>query len=551
MPSQSLRLLAAASVLALGAGTVSAPSATASATPSTGVLAAVQRAAAPVVSASTTWRDARRAAEAALARAQAQLRADDRRAPTTRRTDLTLVLRDLRVGLPYLDAQDRRAAQRIFARPTDGANDPNGNGYSAKPARRVCSTHVCVRWVESTADAVPLADGDSNGYPDQVDLTLAKLTHIWDRIVTQGGYRAPLPDNGRGGDDRLDIYLADIGDEGLFGYCAPEQSGPGRSATGYCVLDNDFSPSQFGSSQTPTANLEVTAAHEFFHAVQFAYDVAEDDWFMEGTAMWMEDQLYDDVNDNVRYLSGSQLTAPTRPVDQPAPGQGGPYVSWIFWRYVTEMFPDEGSTGLPLIMKDTWRRAQAYTAAAPRTYSMRALNRAIAARGTSLAAVFARFGEANRHPDDAYSEGAEQGYPVVPLVADYTLTGSRRTVSEKVATMAHMTNFSVAFRVGTDLTAAGWKIRIPINMPAYARGSRAQLSVVKADGSRARKFVSLDRYGNGVVTAPFRRSEVRRVELTLTNAGQRYSCNQGTYLACQGTSRDNGLKSYFKATISR
>ena len=75
--------------------------------------------------------------------------------------------------------------------------------------------------------------------------------------------------------------------------------------------------------------------------------------------------------------------------------------------------------------------------------------------------------------------------------------------------------------------------------------------MVKADGSRTRKFVTLDRYGNGVVTAPFSRSAVRRVELTLTNGGQRYACNRGTYLSCQGTSRDNGLKSYFKASISR
>ena len=47
----------------------------------------------------------------------------------------------------------------------------------------------------------------------------------------------------------------------------------------------------------------MTAAHEFFHAVQFAYDAADDQWFMESTATWMEDEIYDDVNDNLQYLS--------------------------------------------------------------------------------------------------------------------------------------------------------------------------------------------------------------------------------------------------------
>jgi hypothetical protein len=37
--------------------------------------------------------------------------------------------------------------------------------------------------------------------------------------------------------------------------------------------------------------LKVTAAHEFFHAVQFAYDIGEDGWLMESTATWMEEHV--------------------------------------------------------------------------------------------------------------------------------------------------------------------------------------------------------------------------------------------------------------------
>ena len=89
-------------------------------------------------------------------------------------------------------------------------------------------------------------------------------------------------------------------------------------ASGYCVLDNDFAEAQYGAP--PMHSLRVTAAHEFFHAVQFAYDYGEDPWLMEATATWMEERVADDVNDNRQYLPYGQVGAPgraARPV-QPA-----------------------------------------------------------------------------------------------------------------------------------------------------------------------------------------------------------------------------------------
>jgi hypothetical protein len=87
-------------------------------------------------------------------------------------------------------------------------------------------------------------------------------------------------------------------------------------------------------------------------------------------------------------------------------------------------------------------------------------------------------------------------------------------------------------------------------MPDTARGSRAQLTVVRVGGARERRWVVLNKDGNGVSTAPFRAGDVARVELTLTNAGRRYRCYQGTFQACQGVSRDDGLKTYFRASTS-
>ena len=52
----------------------------------------------------------------------------------------------------------------------------------------------------------------------------------------------------------------------------------------------------------------MTAAHEFFHAVQFAYNAFQDSWLLESTAAWVEDEAFDSVNDNYQYLRSSALT---------------------------------------------------------------------------------------------------------------------------------------------------------------------------------------------------------------------------------------------------
>ena len=75
--------------------------------------------------------------------------------------------------------------------------------------------------------------------------------------------------------------------------------------------------------------LKVTAAHEFFHAVQFAYDIGEDGWFMESTATWMEEHVYDAINDNLQYLATSPLAQPLIPLDQTSGLRV--YGAWIFW----------------------------------------------------------------------------------------------------------------------------------------------------------------------------------------------------------------------------
>jgi hypothetical protein len=70
---------------------------------------------------------------------------------------------------------------------------------------------------------------------------------------------------------------------------------------GYLVLDNDYDPTEFPGT-TPEHDLEVTVAHEYNHILQFGYDAYQDAWFAESTAVWMEDEVYNGINDYLRYV---------------------------------------------------------------------------------------------------------------------------------------------------------------------------------------------------------------------------------------------------------
>jgi hypothetical protein len=48
--------------------------------------------------------------------------------------------------------------------------------------------------------------------------------------------------------------------------------------------------------------LEVTAAHEYNHILQFGMDSWEDGWMFESTATWAEDKVYPSINDYLNYM---------------------------------------------------------------------------------------------------------------------------------------------------------------------------------------------------------------------------------------------------------
>ena len=453
--------------------------------------------------------------------------------------DTTLALTRLRLAYPSLSAAERAAADALLARPTDGAADPEQFGYTTAEATPLCGATFCVHYVTTTADAPAAVDVDLDGVPDWVETTLAELEAVVAFETGTLGYRHPATDGVRGGNAQFDVYLSQIGDDGLYGFCAPEEKVPGQRFvySGYCVLDNDFTEFPLG----PLPSLQVTAAHEFFHAIQFDYDATEDRWFMEATATWVEEQYADAIDDNRQYLPYGQLGRPRQPLDEFDSFGQGQYGNWLFIELLSQDFG-------PDVVRRIWNQADA-TRGAPDRYSTEAVRRVVSAgQGPDFEDFYARFATVNQLPGRFYTEGA--AYRRAPVAQVSRLDDRRRTASHTTR-LDHLT--STAYRLEPAGSLHGtWRLRVAVDGPASSTGATATLLLRKRNGGVALRPVHLSKKGDGARSLGFSRSAVTSVTVVLANGSTRFKpCWRGTSYSCQGIPRDDRAAFAVTATLSR
>jgi hypothetical protein len=434
--------------------------------------------------------------------------------------DASLVMRDLFSSLDDLSPAQRKVARGILARPTDGANDAYGYGYTV-PAEKKCKGNFCIHWVTSTADAPPSMTW--------VNEMLNLMNRVWKKEVKKFGYRPPVPDGSRGGNSKFDVYLKQLGNVGLYGFCAPERRKPGFRwlASGFCVLDNDFSQAEF-PAHPPMQNAQVTAAHEFFHAIQFAYDFGEDVWLLEATAVWMEERVFDDVNDNRQYLESGQVYDSLTPLDFFNPNGFNQYGNWPFFEFLSKNFGNG-------IVKSIWKKAGAYSGA-PDLYSTKAISKVLKAKG-GFKKVYARFASANLLPAKFYPEG--QAWPATTLVDSYTLTKGQRRTGKHGKNLLHMSSASWQLKSSSSLASKKWWLKVKVDGPKSFRMPAAYVLVQKRKGFD-KLLVKLNGKGNGQVIVPFSRKKVKAVYVSLVNASTRFKCLKRTQFSCSGQPIDDG-----------
>ncbi|MCX6831215.1 MAG: hypothetical protein NT028_03660 [candidate division Zixibacteria bacterium] len=158
-------------------------------------------------------------------------------------------------------------------------------------------------------------DHNANGVPDYVEIVARIADSVWAHHIDQLGLHEPLNDGdyywGQG--PLYDIYLtAPIAN--LYGATWPEPfitNGSRIQATSWMQLFTHYEQLT-GYRDRPIEAVQVTMAHEFFHAIQFWYDAREactdascskvNPYWMEMSAVWMEEETYDNVNDYYWYL---------------------------------------------------------------------------------------------------------------------------------------------------------------------------------------------------------------------------------------------------------
>ncbi len=272
--------------------------------------------------------------------------------------------------------------------------------------------HFRIWYTNSGADRPGLnlgvpPDQDVNGVPDWIERCSEYFEQSYQTAVVSMGFRTPPDDFSfssqytsmgldHGGDGRYDVYIQDIG-ASIAGFTGPEQVISGRILPSYIVIDNDFS----GVKNTVPEALELlqaTAAHELFHAIQFAYDVNEDIYWLEQSAVWMEEQVFDDVNDYYNYLSTFTgfLSQPWLSLDT---RNGQHEFAGILWPlYLSEKYD-------PSIIRSIWELAES-------VQSLDAFDQALQARSSSLEEDFQEFTiwnvftAARSDPTRYYEEGA-------------------------------------------------------------------------------------------------------------------------------------------------
>src|SRR3954454_20933332 len=310
---------------------------------------------------------------------------------------------------PRLSVDARQPAESLLARPDDPQPDVadahKWTGPEAGSSPR-CTTHFCVHFTNVGADAsdATYAQSMANILENEV-LTCENGTAASACAGSPGlGWRDAAADGGLGGGDTVDVYIEDLFPQRIFGYVALD---PGQTQDAsvphhaYMVMDRDYSRFGDGSAASGLAAERVTAAHEYNHVLQNAYDYLEDPWMFESTAVYMEDKVYPAVNDYLRYVE-SWVTNAHQPLTAfPSTNLKG-YGSAVWNHWLDHRF------GSPLV-RGAWEQSLGAGDFAPAAYGAAVT----AAGGAGFSDEFARFAAAVAEWN-APGSGFPDHYPDVP-----------------------------------------------------------------------------------------------------------------------------------------
>ena len=178
------------------------------------------------------------------------------------------------------------------------------------------------------------------GEEDTADSVMMHANLAWEQQVEEWGWDTLGGDDGQGGDDSLDLYVASAGAAAGYYQCETQfTDGDYFRCTGYIVIDEDLGDD----------NLPSTTAHELNHALHRWIDGVEDVQFVEASAVlteeWYDDTTAQGWHNTVYYQEGYYRALDYYETLEPAQ-----YGSFIFLQYLTERLGD----GTPRLAVELW-----------------------------------------------------------------------------------------------------------------------------------------------------------------------------------------------------
>ena len=205
---------------------------------------------------------------------------------------------------------------------------------------------IRLHYTTSGYHAVNNSDINENNIPDYIDSVAIVFKNVTNTLHNKMGYLLPPSDGhyssirDKGGSEHYDVYIRNLSSR-YYGYVQPEEFAQGNgdneqstilkevnAFTSYMAIRNNYKNFPLNNLNA----LKVTIAHEYYHAIQFGYDGWEKPWLLESSAVWMEEEIYDEINDCYQYMK-EWFDFPHRSLDESGYHW---YGSFIFFEYIEQ-----------------------------------------------------------------------------------------------------------------------------------------------------------------------------------------------------------------------
>ena len=255
----------------------------------------------------------------------------------------TMLLVEAKRHFDRLTPEAQTAFKKVMSRPT---------GFT-KTYDETTKNFFRFYYATTGTDSVSSTDANSNGTPDYIENMAQAFTRALNTYDSLGYNRPPIAASDSG---KYCVFVSSssAGDY-VYGYSEPETDigdNPAttlvetQSVTSFMVMRSEYA--DFGTTPAELQiAMEVTAGHEFFHAIQFGYEYDNmSPYFMEMCATWGEDITFATDDDNWQYLT-SIFDTPDVSLDfddyyddvsSTSDYAGHCYSAWIFMRYLTDQY---------------------------------------------------------------------------------------------------------------------------------------------------------------------------------------------------------------------